>query len=148
MPIFMQWAGGNIKGDVTADGYEGWIELNSVNWGKARSVSNSRSRGDAAPPLREIVVTKASDSSSFYLRRESLQGQPVTVEIDLLKPDDNLTIYLKITMDHVLISNYTVSDAVEAISLNFDHISWSTTATTASHDDSPPPLPAAAYGAW
>ena len=66
MPLYMEYD--TIKGDVTAEGHEGWIELNSFQWGLGRGISSptgaAADRESAAPSVSEITVTKAADISS------------------------------------------------------------------------------------
>ena len=66
MPIYMKYNDGAVKGDVTAEGHEAWIECNSFQWGVGRGISSptgaSADRESSAPSVSEIVVTKPSEA--------------------------------------------------------------------------------------
>src|SRR5262249_52981798 len=83
MPIYMEYDGGSIAGDATAEGHEKWIELNSLQWGVGRGISSptggSADRESSAPSVSEIVVTKPTDIASVKLLNEALQGEGKTV---------------------------------------------------------------------
>ena len=40
MPIYMNYDNKTVKGDVTAKGWEDWIELNSFQWGVGRGIAS------------------------------------------------------------------------------------------------------------
>jgi type VI secretion system secreted protein Hcp len=65
---------GAIKGALAATGHEGWIELNSFQWSVGRTISSptgsSSGRGASAPSIRDIVVTKPTDTATVALLRE------------------------------------------------------------------------------
>lgn len=129
-PIFMNYAG--ITGDVTADGYTGWIELTSFQWGVGRTFTASASGADregSAPSVSEIVVTKLQDSASAKLLKEALGGEGKTVVIDFTKSTKGTQQpYLEITLSNVLISKFSMSSGgdrpTESISLNFTRIQY------------------------
>ena len=129
MPIFMQYDG--FKGDVTAAGHEGWIELNSFQWGVGRGISSptggSSGREASPPSVSEIVVTKPTDIATVDLLRESLEGEGQDVTIDFCKSDKGaLNVYLSYTLNNTMISGYSLSSGgdlpEESISFNFTKI--------------------------
>jgi type VI secretion system secreted protein Hcp len=126
MPIYMNYPG--IKGGVTAAGHEGWIELNSVQWGVSRTVSGptsgSSGRESSAPSISEMVVTKPTDIASAGLLRAALIGEGQEVTIDFCKTDKgHLNVYLSYTLFNTLISSDSLTSKgdqpEESISLNF-----------------------------
>ena len=126
MPIYMQY--GAIKGDVSAAGHEGWIELNSFQWGVGRTSSGptggSSGREVSAPSISEIVVTKPTDIATVALLREALVGEGQDVSIDFCKTDQGkVTVYLSYTLNNTMISGNAISSGgnlpEESISLNF-----------------------------
>jgi type VI secretion system secreted protein Hcp len=134
MPIYMQYDG--IKGDVTAEGHGGWIELGSCQFGVSRGVSSPTGRGAnreaSAPAVSEIVVTKTLECSSMLLFQESVKGIGKKVKIDFCKTDkDKLESYLVVELDNVLVSSYSVSSGgdrpMESLALNFTKINLTTT---------------------
>src|SRR5262245_59140363 len=113
MPIYMKVTkagGGVIKGDVTAAGHEGWIELSSVQLGVARRINNPSGRGSnregSAPSVSEIVITKDEDSASNELFRLSLWGDGAKVQIDFVRtdPDQQPRTYMQVTLENTLIA--------------------------------------------
>lgn len=131
MPIYMNY--NDIKGDATADGHAGWIELSSFQWGVGRGISSptggSADRESSAPSVSEIVVTKAQDISSTKLLNESYQGEGQTVVIDFCKTDKGkLESYLTITLTNTMVSGVSMSSGgdrpSESVSLNFTKIEY------------------------
>jgi type VI secretion system secreted protein Hcp len=129
MPIYMKY--GAIKGGATATGHEGWIELNSFQWGIGRTISGPTggpsSRGASAPSISDIVVTKPTDIATVALLREALVGGGQDVSIDFCTTDQGtVTVYLSYTLNNTLISGNAISSGgnlpEESISLNFTKI--------------------------
>lgn len=131
MSIYMNY--NNIPGDVTAEGHEKWIELNSVQWGVGRGIlsptGGSADRESSAPSVSEIVVTKVTDVSSTKLLNEAYQGEGQSVTIDFLKTDKGkLEVYLTFTLTNTMISGHSFSSGgdrpTESISLNFTKVEF------------------------
>lgn len=131
MPIYMNY--NDIKGDATADGHEGWIELNSFQWGVGRGISSptggSADRESSAPSVSEITVSKATDNASPKLLNEALQGEGVKVVIDFCKTDKSkLEVYMTYTLTDSMVSGYSLSSGgdrpTESLSLNFTKIEY------------------------
>ena len=128
MPIYMNYDSLAVKGDVTATGWENWIELNSFQFGMGRGISSptggSADRESSAPSVSEITITKDQDSSTGPLVTAALQGEGVTVIIDFVKTSQGqLTKYMEYTLTNTLMSGWSTSSggdrASESISLNF-----------------------------
>lgn len=126
MPIYMKFGG--IDGDVTTDGYKGWIELNSFQYGVGRSVSSGsggNTRESSAPNISEIVVTKHFDKSSAKLYQDSVAGTFDTkVEIKMNTTTKNKTeTFLTFELSDCGVSSYSLSSGgdapMESLSLNF-----------------------------
>jgi len=131
MPIYMNY--NDIKGDVTADGHDKWIELNSFQWGVGRGISSptggAADREASAPSVSEIVVTKPTDISSPKLLDDAFQGEGVKVVIDFCKTDKGkLEPYMTYTLEDCMISGYSLSSGgdrpSESLSLNFTKIEY------------------------
>jgi type VI secretion system secreted protein Hcp len=136
MPIYMKVDGidGAVKGK-----YKGLIELQSCQFGTHRNITAPTGRGSerrAAPPsVSEIVVTKEQDTTSTALFRESLTGSGKKVVIEFVKGDPP-TPYMRVALDDVLISSFSVSGhgggnsakPLESLSLNFSRVKYETTA--------------------
>ena len=133
MPIYMNYNSLAIKGDVTAEGHEGWVELNSFQWGVGRGISSptgaSADRESSAPSVSEITVTKATDISSPKLLNEAYQGEGQTVIIDFCKTDKGkLEVYMTYTLEDCMVRGYSISSGgdrpSESLSLNFTKIEY------------------------
>jgi type VI secretion system secreted protein Hcp len=137
MPIYMNY--NDIKGDATADGHVGWIELSSVQWGVGRGISSptgaSADRESSAPSVSEITVSKANDVASTKLLNEAYQGEGQKVKIEFCKTDKgNLEVYLAFELEDCMISGYSLSSGgdrpAETLSLNFTKIVYRSTNMT------------------
>jgi type VI secretion system secreted protein Hcp len=132
MPIYIKY--GDIKGDVTAEGHkgtDGWVEVNSFQFGVGRGISSPTGGGDdresSAPSVSEIVVTKDMDASSYAWLEASLWGEGVNVTIHFCKTDkDKLETYCEYVLSDAMVSGYSVSSGgdkpSESLSLNFTKI--------------------------
>jgi type VI secretion system secreted protein Hcp len=124
MPIYLKY--GDIKGSATEPAHRGYIELTSFQWGVGRGVTSSTGgsaeRESSVPFVREIVVTKKSDSASHRLMTESLTGEPVTAVIDFVRSDGG-SVYLRLEMSGTMISGWSISSGgdrpTESLTLNF-----------------------------
>lgn len=131
MPIYVKY--GSLTGDVTASGHEGWIEVNSFQWGVGRGISSptggSNDRESSAPSVSEIVVTKPADIASAPLLNEAFQGEGVDVTIDFCKTDKGvLEVYQTYTLSETMISGFSTSSGgdrpSESLSFNFTKIEY------------------------
>jgi len=131
MPIYMNYDSLAVKGDVTADGWKNWIEINSFQFGVGRGIASptggSADRESAAPSLSEIVVTKDQDTATGPIVTAALQGEGVTVIIDFVKTSSGkLEKYMEYTLTNTLISGWSTSSGgdrpSESVSLNFTKI--------------------------
>jgi len=147
MPIYLEYDGGAVKGDVTEEKHAGWIELNSFQWGVGRGISSptggAADRESSAPSVSEIVVTKATDMATIKLVNEALQGEGKDVKIDFCKTDKgNLEAYLQYTLTNTMISGYSLSSGgdrpQESLSLNFTKVECKNIGMKAANDTGDP----------
>ncbi|MFL5331572.1 MAG: Hcp family type VI secretion system effector [Gemmataceae bacterium] len=144
----MQFEG--VKGEVTAPGYIGWIELYSAQMGTNRRVTNPTGRGtnreSNVPSVSEIVVTKPQDNASTGLFQASLRGEGKKVKIVFTKKEGKVeTSYMEIELEGTMVSNYNVSGhggddqrkPMESLSLNFTQIKFKTTGPVNPDADKP-----------
>ena len=127
MAIFMKY--GDLKGEVTAEGYKDWIELGSFQWGVGRGISagvgGSSKREASAPSVSEITVSKTMDAFSPLALKEAIGGEGVEVKIDITRTDGPGThqAFQKYILTGTMVSGYSVSSGgdrpSESISLNF-----------------------------
>lgn len=133
MAIYMNFNNKKIKGNVTAAGYEDWIELDSFQFGVGRGISmevgNMANREATRPSISEITVTKMMDNASGGLFKESLTGtEGVTVQIHIVQTGaKQVEKFAAYELSDVLISSYSISGSgggapVESISLSFSKI--------------------------
>ena len=119
---------GGVEGAVTTQGYEKWIELNSMQYGVGRNVSSGsggNTRESSAPNISEIVITKLFDIASPKLYQDSVAGTFDTkVEIKLNTTTKNKTeTFLTFELTDCGVSSYSLSSGgenpMESLSLNF-----------------------------
>lgn len=123
-----------IKGEVTAKGYEGWIEVGSAQWGVSRAISSSAgvaNREASTPSISEITLTKTLDSTSPALFLNAVGGGATpgggTVKLRLVDTTAG-TVFYELTLSNVLVSSQSNSASTgdgrpqESISLNFTKI--------------------------
>jgi len=135
MAYYMNYDG--IKGDVTEQGHQQWIELSSCQFGVGRAIGGTASgatkgREASLCSVSEIVVTKPADSSSQDLMREAMigavPGKKVTIEFVTTGQGDQAETYTKFELENCMISGYSVSGAgdrpSESLTLNFTKITY------------------------
>ena len=135
MAIYMKF--GDIKGQVTTEGFKDWIELNSFQYGVNRNVSTGAGgagREGAHPHISDIVVTKEFDVASPKLYQDAVAGAFSTkVEIKLTTTTKNkIDTYLALELPDCGVSSYSTSahggsggDApMESYTLNFTKIMY------------------------
>jgi type VI protein secretion system component Hcp len=138
MPIYMKFTksdGHDIKGDAAAP-YEGWIELNSVQFGTPhRGTGGAQNRpASPTPSVKDILVTKDQDSASPELFNQSVWGEAAKVQIDFVQSEGGKsTVYLSFTLEGTVVSSYQLSGArgdsstgIETLTLTFEKISYDT----------------------
>jgi type VI secretion system secreted protein Hcp len=150
MPVFMYYP--NVTGDVTSEGYAGWIQLDSWHWGTARDIGNAASSGadreGSAPIVHEITLTKDNDCATPTLIQASLgmggaaEGQEVKIDFcktDAEKPEP----YFQLTLTNTLISSLSMSTngddrPSETLTLNFTAIEFRNTPMGGKNDTGTP----------
>jgi type VI secretion system secreted protein Hcp len=133
MPIYMEYkvkGSKLIKGDVTADGYTDWIEVDSFQWGVGRGVGSAQgssgNREASAPSVSEITVTKQQDQGTPYLLEEAFNGTGATVTFAYLRTGSPAVLFMKYILQNVMLSGFSTSSGgdrpTESVSLNFTRI--------------------------
>jgi type VI secretion system secreted protein Hcp len=144
MAIYMNFNALSPKGNVTAEGYEDWIEVDSFNFGVGRAISMEAgamaNRESTRPSLSEVTVTKALDAASGGLFKASVVGdEGVNVEIHVVQTGGNkVEKYAAYTLEDVIISSYSVTAAAggppqESLSLSFAKIEGDLTHADKTH---------------
>jgi len=128
MAIFMKY--GSLNGEVTAEGYEKWVEVQSYQWGVGRGISTPgpgglSKREASAPSISEITVTKTFDAFSPLTLKEALGGKGSVVKLEITRTDNSgkHVAYQKYILSETMMSGYSISSGgdrpSESISLNF-----------------------------
>src|SRR5262245_58115694 len=107
MPIYMKYK--DIKGEVTAEGYQEQVEVNSFQWGVGRGIStptgSSQNREASAPSVSEIVVTKPLDNATPGLLTEAFHGEGQECVVTFVKTDKGkFEAFLTYTLTNTMIS--------------------------------------------
>ena len=139
MAIYLQVEG--IEGDVTAEGHEGWIECESLDWGVQRAIHTPTGRAEgresAAPSVSEITINKLVDKASPNLFADACVGRERGVKIDFVRIGEAMQTYLEYELSNSLISGYSVSAdgerPTESVSFNFTRIEMKYTPYDAAH---------------
>ena len=133
MAIYMNFNAKAPAGNVTAKGYEDWIEVDSFNFGVGRGISMEAgamaNREATRPSLSEITLTKRIDAASGGLFKSSVSGdEGVKVEIHVVQTGaSSVEKYAVYNLEDAIISSYSISAAAggppqESISLSFAKI--------------------------
>lgn len=133
MAIYMNFNNKTPAGNVTAKGYEDWIEVDSFNFGVGRGVSMEAgavaNREATRPSISEVTVTKRIDAASGGLFKASVTGdEGVKVEIHVVQTGaKSVEKYAVYKLEDVLVSSYSMSASAggppsESLSLSFSKI--------------------------
>jgi len=116
MPIYMKLPGDlATKGPVTAEGFKGWISLDSCSQNVERPViegtAAAKNREWGAPKVAPVECSMKVDNSTPYLAKWSV-GQPVIgdgiVEIAFVRTGDSgYQRYVTIKLSAVILSNFS-----------------------------------------
>jgi type VI secretion system secreted protein Hcp len=127
----MNYTSPNITGDVTAQGFENWIQLQSFQWGVGRGVGSAQGSGGnreaSNPSVSEVTTTKNEDQSTGPLMQEVFNGSGnATVTITFVRTGNPAVAYLQYILTNVMISGYSASSGgdapSESLSFNFTQI--------------------------
>ena len=131
MAIYMNFNEKSPAGNVTAAGYEDWIEVDSMSFGVGRSISMQAgamaNREASRPSISEVTITKPLDAASGGLFKASVTGDSgVKVEIHVVQTGaEKVEKYAVYKLEDVIMSSYSVSAGgapQESISLSFAKI--------------------------
>lgn len=133
MAIYLKF--GNVKGNVTAEGYAGQIALKRVRFGLGRNVSmdtgNLSNRESSKPSFDRIAIEKKADSSVVALLKEAASGSAgQEAIIAFVRTGTNkVEEYMTYKLTNCIISSYDIDadddtgkEAVEILSLSYSAI--------------------------
>jgi type VI secretion system secreted protein Hcp len=133
MAIYMNFNNNTPAGNVTAKGYENWIEVDSFSFGIGRAITMEAgamaNREATRPSISEVTVTKNLDASSGGLFKSSVTGdQGVVVQIHVVQTGaSTVEKFATYTLEDCIIASYNVSASAgaaphETLSLSFAKI--------------------------
>lgn len=131
MAIYLKF--GNVKGNVTAEGYAGQIAVNRIRFGVARNVSmeagNLSNRESTKPNLSVITISKKADNSVAALFKEALTGsagQEATITF-VRTGADKVQEFMTYKLTNCIISSYDIEaegdeEPMEELTLSYSAI--------------------------
>ena len=131
MAIYLKF--GNVKGNVTADGYAGQIAVKSVSFGVERNVSmeagNLSNRESSKPTLSQIQISKTADNSVAALFKEALTGSAgqEAVLTFVRTGSDKVQEFMTYKLTNCIISSYNIDaegdeEPMESLKLSYSAI--------------------------
>jgi type VI secretion system secreted protein Hcp len=123
---------GDIKGEVTAEGHEDWIMLDSVDWRATRNLTNpmgqvaTREKGDVY--ITEIACSRTNDKASASLLKACLTGTAKDAVIHYTKSNESggFEMYMELKLTDCLVGSYSSHSSGEKpdekMTLNFSKI--------------------------
>jgi type VI secretion system secreted protein Hcp len=131
MAIYMKY--GSIKGAVTTQGFAGWMELDTFQWGAARLIGSAQgsqaNRESSTPTISEVTVTKVGDIATPNLFLEAVASQmnnEVTIKFTTTTKG-TIETFLTFVFENTGLSHYSISSQgempMESLTLNFTKIS-------------------------
>jgi type VI secretion system secreted protein Hcp len=119
-----------LKGDSKTDKHDGWITIDSMQWGVGRAISSSgvgTDRDTSNPSFSEISISKSMDVASAQLMLEAACGKSLDKAtfhfIQTGGKDSTGQHYLEIVLEKPILSSYSQSSGgerpSESISINY-----------------------------
>lgn len=117
-----------IKGDSVVDGHDGWITVDSFQFGVGRAISASgggKDRDTSNPSFSEITVTKSTDIASSELFMQAICGKSLgKATFHFIQTSgDQLQNYLIYDLHDAIVSSYSLSSGgerpSESVALNY-----------------------------
>jgi len=148
MAIYLK-LGPSVKGAVTAEGYAGWVECGSLQFGVGKGIStpvgSAADRDCSTASVSEVTVSKEMDPSSIALFKLAVAGsdKAAKLEIHVLKSDGKKIVpFVQYEFENSLVSGYSVSSGgdrpSESLSFNFTKIQMKYVASDAAAGEGSP----------
>ena len=130
MAIYMKCVAakaGEIKGGVTAKGFQSWIAVTSIEFGYKRAMEMNAPTG--APVVSEVRITKHVDKASVLLANAGMVGDVSKVTFSYIKEGVDHGTYLRVELKDAIVSQYdhlTFGEGsnVEKVSLSFSSMEY------------------------
>lgn len=128
MAIYLEYEG--IKGNVTAEGFEDHVLVDSVSFGVSRGLTmvpgKMANREVGKPNISEVSISKSADNSVAALFKESVSGssgKKVTLKFGRTG-SDGVEEFMSYGLENCLVSSYHISangdeEPTENITLSF-----------------------------
>jgi len=120
-----------IKGESTTEGYDGWINIDSMSFGVGRSIASvsegTGKRDVSVPSISEVSFSRKTDLASPELFFQACGGQTLEeAEIKLVQIVNNKPeIHQIILLTDPIVSSYSYGNGeMDSFSLNFTKISF------------------------
>lgn len=129
MAIYLKF--GNVKGNVTAEGYAGQIAVSFLSFSVSRNVSmetgNLSNRESSKPALSRISITKVADNSVAALFKEAMTGAAgQDAVITFVRTGmGNIEEFMSYKLSDCIISGYSISSGSDAEPLETISLSYS-----------------------
>lgn len=128
MAIYLSLDG--VKGNVTAEGYEGCIKVNSAHFGVNRHITmepgKMANREVGKPNVSEVSLTKEADNSVAAIFKEAVSGSAgKKAELKFVRTGtDKVEEFMVYSLENCLVSGYSISadgdeEPMENITLSF-----------------------------
>lgn len=134
MAIYLKF--GNVKGNVTADGFKDQISLNTVHFNVSRNVSmeagNLSNREPSKPTISAVTITKDADSSVAALFKEALAGSAgqEAVITFVHTGTDKVREFISYKLSNCIISHYDFSGDKDGVPSEILQLSFSAIETS------------------
>lgn len=134
MTILMEFPG--VDGESKLKDHGGWIPLTSFSWGGRRAVRTHTGGGYgmsatySTAQLRDIVITRQTDSASPLLWNAMIKGSPGTVKFHWLRPGSggDPTTYLEAEFENAIIVTIATDSGgerpTESITISYEAIEF------------------------
>ena len=134
-----------LKGNATAQGHDGWIEIDQYRFSGRRSVNTytgcGSDRATGKPVIGDIHIAKKIDKSSPLLFQHFVNGKNIDeVILDCCQSGDISDPYQQLTLSNVMISTYTQDsdEQTEFLSFDFTKIETKYTSLNEKHSSDAP----------
>lgn len=127
MAIYLQYDG--VKGNVTAEGYEGCIKISSAHFGVGRHITmepgKMANREVGKPTISEVSLTKEADNSVAAIFKEAVSGSAgKKAVLKFVRSGDKVEEFMEYSLENCLVSSYSISagsddEPMENITLSF-----------------------------
>lgn len=129
MAIYLEF--GDIKGNVTAEGYEGHIAIMSVSFGVSRNISmepgSMTNREISSPNLTQISLSKEADNSVTAIFKQATSGSDgVLATLKFVRTGtDTVQEYMTMVLTNSIVSGYSISASGEGAPMESIELSYS-----------------------